>query len=90
MFIHLVRDPRDQVLSFTHRKPGSRANYPIEPFEEFLRLMLIFNRTSLAEIMMAPVHPDLVCRYEDLVATAPLRRCARIVAPVGVDVGQAS
>lgn len=85
VFIHLVRDPRDQVLSFTHRKPGARANYPIEPLEDFLRLMLIFNRTSLAEIMMAPVHPDLVCRYEDLVAgAAPALR--RIVERVGVAV----
>jgi Sulfotransferase domain len=85
VFIHLVRDPRDQVMSFTHRKPGSRANYPIEPLEEFLRLMLIFNRTSLAEVVMAPVHPDLVCRYEELRDdAAPSLR--RIVARAGVDV----
>ena len=85
VFIHLVRDPRDQVLSFTYRKPGSRANYPIEPLEEFLRLMLIFNRTSLSEIMMAPVRPDLVCRYEELRdGAAPALR--RILARAGVDV----
>jgi hypothetical protein len=85
VFIHLVRDPRDQVMSFTHRKPGSRANYPIEPLEEFLRLMLIFNRTSLADIVMAPVHPDLVCQYEELRdGAAP--SLSRIVARAGIDV----
>jgi Sulfotransferase domain len=85
VFIHLVRDPRDQVMSFTYRKPGSRANYPIEPLDEFLRLMLIFNRTSLAEVMTAPIHPDLVCRYEDLLdGAAPALR--RIAALAGVDV----
>ncbi len=66
VFIHLVRDPRDQVLSFTYRKPGARRTYPIEPVEDFLRLMLIFNRVSLNKILGGHVGPDLVVRYEDL------------------------
>ena len=66
VFVHLVRDPRDQVLSFTYRKPGARRTYPIEPVEDFLRLMLIFNRVSLNKVLGTPVGPDLVVRYEDL------------------------
>ncbi len=85
VFIHLIRDPRDQVMAFTYRKPGARANYPIEPLEDFLRLMLIFNRFSLHQVLTAPVAPDLVCRYEDLRrdAAAELRK---IVALSGVHV----
>jgi hypothetical protein len=87
VFIHLIRDPRDQVLSFTYRKPGARDNYPIEPLEEFLRWMLIFNRLSLSWILAAPVRPDVVCRYEDLRrdAASELRR---IVDRVGVSVSE--
>ena len=66
VFVHLVRDPRDQVLSFTYRKPGARRTYPVEPVEDFLRLMLIFNRVSLNKVLGTPVGPDLVVRYEDL------------------------
>jgi hypothetical protein len=66
VFVHLVRDPRDQVLSFTYRKPGARKTYEVDSAEDFLRLMLIFNRVSLNKVLGAPVAPDVVVRYEDL------------------------
>lgn len=82
LFIHLVRDPRDQVLSFTYRKPGARRTYPVEPVEDFLRLMVIFNRVSLNKVLGAHVRPDLVVRYEDLrEGAAPMLR--EIVARTG-------
>jgi Sulfotransferase domain len=87
LFIHLVRDPRDQVLSFTYRKPGARRTYAVESAEDFLRLMLIFNRVSLFKVLRAPVGPDVVVRYEDLrESAAPALRT--IAARAGEDIGE--
>lgn len=89
VFIHLIRDPREQVMSFTYRKPGAHANYPIEPVEDFLRLMLIFNRVSAAEVITAGIAPDLVCRFEDLRIDAA-GELHRIVRRAGIDVSEES
>jgi hypothetical protein len=70
VFVHLIRDPRDQVMSYAYRKPGPRERYPVAASEDFVRLMLIFNRLSLVKILGGPVGPDLIVRYEDLRAGA--------------------
>jgi hypothetical protein len=85
VFVHLIRDPRDQVLSFTYRKLGAQARYPIEPLEDFLRLMLIFSRVSLVKLLTGPVAPDLVCRYEELRSDAS-RALREIVSRAGAEV----
>jgi hypothetical protein len=86
VFIHLIRDPREQVMSFTYRKPTARAKWAVvEDVEDFFRLMLIVNRASASHVVMAPVAPDLVLRYEDLRrGSAPDLR--RIVDRVGVEI----
>jgi hypothetical protein len=67
-YIHLIRDPREQCMSVTYRKPKARElRYPVDGgAEEFLRLNVNLYRTSLLRVLSHPVAPDYVVRYEDL------------------------
>jgi len=65
--VHLRRDPRDQVLSVTFRKPRFRRYVaPEATDEEYLRRMMRRNMTAYRELRDAADDVDVVCRYEAL------------------------
>lgn len=65
--VHLRRDPRDQVLSVTFRKPRFRRyDAPDATDEEYLRRMMRRNVTAYRELRAAAGDVDIVARYEAL------------------------
>jgi hypothetical protein len=65
--IHLVRDPRDQVLSVTFRKRGFRDyDDPHASDAEYLRRMAQRNVASFRQSREVGDLIDVACRYEDL------------------------
>ena len=67
--IHLVRDPRDQVLSVTFRKRGFRRyEDPGASDAEYLRRMARRNLASYERSLAVADLIDIRCRYEDLCA----------------------
>ncbi|CAN5898623.1 hypothetical protein BH23ACT10_BH23ACT10_03620 [soil metagenome] len=65
--IHLRRDPRDQVLSVTFRKPRFRHYLaPDATDDEYLRRMIHRGVTAYRESSTAAVHIDVTVRYEEL------------------------
>lgn len=65
--VHLRRDPRDQVLSVTFRKPGFRRYLaPDASDDEYLRRMMRRNMTAYREFRAATGDIDITCRYEAL------------------------
>lgn len=66
--VHLRRDPRDQVLSVTFRKPRFRRYFaPDATDDEYLRRMIRRSVTAYRESLAATDLIDLIVRYEDLV-----------------------
>lgn len=70
LFVHLIRDPREQCMSVAFRKPMARQLHQTEgdseSDDEFLRLMIYLNRASTLRTIASPVPPDYVARYEEL------------------------
>jgi hypothetical protein len=65
--IHLVRDPRDQVMSVTFRKTGFRRyEDPHASDAEYLRRMAQRNAASFRQSRDVADLIDISCRYEDL------------------------
>jgi hypothetical protein len=65
--IHLVRDPRDQVLSVTFRKTGFRRYEDPEASDaEYLRRMAERNAASFDQSLSVADLIDIRCRYEDV------------------------
>lgn len=65
--VHLRRDPRDQVLSVTFRKPRFRSYVaPGATDDEYLHRMMQRNLTAYREFRAAAGDVDIVCRYEAL------------------------
>lgn len=65
--VHLRRDPRDQVLSVTFRKPRFRRYVaPDATDDEYLRRMMRRNVTAYREFRAAATDIDIVARYEAL------------------------
>ena len=65
--VYLVRDPRDQVLSVTFRKPAFRRyEDPDASDEQYLVRMAQRNAASYEQYRAVAEHVDIVCRYEDL------------------------
>lgn len=66
-FIHLLRDPRDQVMSVTFRKSEYRTEQsPGATDEEYLVRCATRNRTNFAMWRRSSIEPNIVCRYEEL------------------------
>jgi hypothetical protein len=66
---HLVRDPRDQVMSVTYRKQGFRRYEDPEASDtEYLQRMTRRNARSYREYLAVADHVDVQWRYEDLCA----------------------
>jgi hypothetical protein len=85
-FVHLIRDPREQCISVTYRKPDARELYPAGGGDEdFLRLMVYLNRASILRVLGSPVAPDLVVRYEDL-RSEPVRALLGLARGLGIEV----
>lgn len=81
--VHLRRDPRDQVLSVTFRKPEFRHyTAPEATDEDYLRRMMRRNVSAYREYTAATEHIDIECRYEAL-RDDPRPALARIVAALG-------
>jgi hypothetical protein len=91
-FVHLIRDPREQCISVTYRKPDARELYPVGGGDEdFLRLMVYLNRASILRVLWTPVAPDHVVRYEDLrsdPATVLLGLAGGLGMPVSAEVAE--
>jgi hypothetical protein len=65
--LHLVRDPRDQVLSVTFRKMGFRRyEDPEASDDDYLRRMAERNAASFRQAQGVADLIDIQCRYEDL------------------------
>lgn len=65
--VHLRRDPRDQVLSVTFRKPAFRRYLaPDATDDAYLRRMIRRSVTAYRESLTAEPHIDVTVRYEDL------------------------
>jgi hypothetical protein len=85
--VHLVRDPREQCISVTYRKPDARELYPAGGGDEdFLRLMVYLNRASTLRVLSTPIEPDFVVRYEEL-RSEPARVLLTLARGIGADVG---
>ncbi len=85
-FVHLIRDPREQCVSVTYRKPNARQLYRTDGGDEgFLRLMVYLNRASLLRVLSSPIAPDYVVRFEELRAD-PERVLVGLARAVGVSV----
>jgi hypothetical protein len=84
--VHLRRDPRDQVLSVTFRKPRFRRYVaPEATDDEYLHRMMRRNMTAYRELRVAADQIDVVCRYEALrVDPRPVLR--RIIVALGQQV----
>ncbi len=65
--VHLRRDPRDQVLSVTFRKPGFRQYLaPDATDDEYLQRMIGRNVAAYRAYLAVRDRIDVTCRYEDL------------------------
>jgi Sulfotransferase domain len=65
--IHLLRDPRDQVVSVTFRKPEHRRATDSESSDdEYLFARATLNARNYAHWRYSPLRPDVHCRYEEL------------------------
>ncbi len=65
--VHLRRDPRDQVLSVTFRKPRFRRYMaPDASDDEYLQRMIRRNVTAYRAYLATHAHVAVACRYEDL------------------------
>lgn len=81
--VHLRRDPRDQVLSVTFRKPRFRRYVaPGATDDDYLRRMVRRNTTAYRDLRAVADHIDIECRYEALrVDPRPVLR--QIIAALG-------
>jgi hypothetical protein len=87
--IHLLRDPRDRVMSVTFRKQEFRqSRYGELSDERYLLLQATNTARNFAAWQSASLAPDFLCRYEELregTAGVLERIAAKLGAPVDAD-----
>jgi hypothetical protein len=84
--VHLIRDPREQVMSVTFRKSVYREEqFPTISDEEYLIDRAVANAQNYFSWRSATARPDYTCRYENLTSSAA-STLEQIVATMGEDV----
>jgi Sulfotransferase domain len=89
LFVHLIRDPREQCMSVTYRKPTARevnrTQADADSDHDFLRRMIYLNRASTLRTIGSPIEPDHVVRYEEL-REDPRTALTAIASAAGIEV----